>query len=229
LSSSNLRFAIFQLPFRGRDEFLPLKGDPIAECAWVRPQDYKGGAKVIILPGSARSGDDLACLRAEGGDRLIREHLSQGGRLVLVCGGLQIAGEWLNDPTCKQGSQPKVEGLGLLPISTWFGPKMLNCESKMELLVGCGAGGVDQGVEHRSGYTELVPFAKGVSHLHRVVARKHTTEPPQATTLADGQLWQPGTEQFDGLVTDDRQIWATYLHLIFHNEAFKRSFFATLG
>jgi len=29
----------------------------------------------------------------------------------------------------------------------------------------------------------------------------------------------------DGLVSSDRQIWGSYLHLIFHNDAFLRSFF----
>ena len=46
--------------------------------------------------------------------------------------------------------------------------------------------------------------------------------------LMPGLPWQPGTEEFDGLVTSDRRIWGTYLHLIFHNDSFLRTFFASL-
>ncbi len=228
MSEGSLRFAIFSLPFRGRDEFLPLEGDPTFRAGWVRPQDYTGGAKVIILPGSARTIDDLCYLRAHGGERKLREHLAQGGVVVGVCGGYQMLGRWLYDPNRKQGSLPKVEGLGLLPVSTWFGPTMLKCDSRLELLVGSGSGGLLNGREHRSGYSLTQPESAAVTPLSRVKTRNLQAAMPSPTTLEDGVLWQPGSEQLDGLVTADRRIWTTYLHLIFHNDPFLRTLFECL-
>lgn len=229
MRKGSLRFAVFRLPFRGRDEFLPLQGDPTFQAGWVSPQDYEGGAKVIILPGSARTVDDLCYLRANGGERKIREHLAQGGVVVGVCGGYQMLGQMLYDPDKKQGSQEKIEGLGLLPVSTWFGPSMLKCESTLELLVGSGSGGLLKGREHRSGFTPLPPASSGALSLNRVRSRDLMAEMPKPTTLEGGVLWQPGSEQLDGLVTADRRIWATYLHLIFHNNPFLRTLFASLS
>lgn len=222
------RFVIFNLPYGGRDEFLPLQGNPAFRTGWMPPHRYKGGAKVIILPGSDRTSEDLAYLRAEGGERIIRSHLAQGGFVVGVCGGYQMLGEWLFDPDCRQGRNRKVEGLGLLPISTWFGPSMLNCETTAELLVGAGAGQLITGLEHRSGYSVVSPSASRDHLLNRVVTRKLITELPQPTQMEGGIEWQPGSEQFDGLVTADRRVWGTYLHLAFRNEPFLGSVLACL-
>lgn len=225
----NFRFVIFRLPFHGRNEFLPLQGDPALRSAWLSPQDYRGGARVIIIPGSARTVDDLAYLRANGGERIIREHLAQGGVVIGVCGGYQMLGKWLYDPGRKQGSEQKVEALGLLPTSTWFGPSMLKSESTMELLVGSGSGKLVTGVEIRSGYSLGSPEPSGHHLLNRVVARKLLADKPEPTVMEGGVLWQPGSEQFDGHVTADRRIWGTYLHLIFHNEPFLQSLLKSLS
>lgn len=227
-----LTFAIFHLPFRGRDEFLPLAGNPSFRTAWVRPHDYKGNARVIILPGSGRTIDDLQYLRAAGGERIIRQHLAGGGRLLLICGGMQICGHRLVDSALRQGSLPEAQGLGLLPLSTWFGPSMLECRTQMKLLVGSGAGSVLTGEEHRSGYSLVEPDAAGVTALAQVVARGDLPGRPKVTPspayLPGNVLWQPGSEVSDGLVSNDRRIWCTYLHLICHNPAFLASFCADL-
>jgi hypothetical protein len=64
------------------------------------------------------------------------------------------------------------------------------------------------------------------------VAPPEPANPPesQVLQLAHGQeiTWAPGTEVDDGLVSPDRLVWGTYLHLIFHNEPFVRSLFATM-
>ncbi|VWX63049.1 Cobyric acid synthase [Burkholderiales bacterium 8X] len=102
------------------DEFQPLLNMPGVRLRWVRsatelsalaPEDW------IVLPGSKHTSGDLAWLRSQGLDRAIATHAGQGGRVLGVCGGLQMLGEALIDPHGVDGNGP---GLGLLPLVTVF-------------------------------------------------------------------------------------------------------------
>ncbi|MCC6976674.1 MAG: hypothetical protein IT343_00025 [Candidatus Melainabacteria bacterium] len=232
------KLVIFELPFRGRDEFLPLAGHPTMDVSWVKPHEYRGGADVIILPGSGRTMSDLVYLRENGGDRLIREHLAGGGTVIGICGGYQMLGERLYDPFLKQGSQAELPGIGLLPIQTTFGPQMMQAKTKARLLMSCESthenGGEVEGVEIRSGYSQINPAVEPGAFLPLTcIIERDFQEPvpqPEAIPVADGSLvdWKPGQEKQDGLVSKDRKVWGTYIHLIFHNPAFRRAFFATM-
>ena len=146
---------------------------------------------------------------------MLRSHLSKGGKLLAVCGGYQMLGHWLSDPAKKQGDSQKVEGLGLLPHCTFFGPNMLNCRTKATLLVGRGANGIISGEEHRSGVSTVLN-ATGVTPLLAIQQRVAMTSDEPVST--------PAFENVDGLVTTDRQIWTTYVHRICDNDAFLHSF-----
>lgn len=227
------KLVIFELPFRGRDEFLPLAGDPALDVRWVKPHQYRGGADVIILPGSGRTMSDLVYLRENGGDRLIREHLAGGGTVVGICGGYQMLGERLYDPFLKQGVHKELSGIGLLPIQTTFGPRMMQAKTKARLQLSCASqGDAVEGVEIRSGYSEVIGKTNAVSPLNLIVERDYQEPQParEAILVADGSLvdWKPGQEKLDGLVSADRKVWGSYIHLIFHNPAFRRAFFATM-
>lgn len=191
---------------------------------------------MIILPGSGRTIDDLAALRESGGAEAIRRHLAQGGIVVGVCGGYQILGQWLYDPRLSQGSQAIVRGLGYMPHSTIFGPTMVEANAKApwlsskttgQLLVGRGAGGTIIGEERRSGYSYVNEPDASYLPLVTVQGRDLHEPLPDEETI-NSVLWQPGHEQVDGLVSADRKVWGSYLHLIFHNEAFQSSFFEVL-
>ena len=226
------RIVIFRLPFRGpTDEFNGLRKNQRYEVSWVRPQDFDGRARVIVLPGSGRTIDDLIYLRQNGGFEAIRRHLSQGGVVVGVCGGYQLLGRQLLDPLHVQGDCDEVEGLGLLPIMTIFGPQMASTRTTARLLVGTGCGGAVVGEERRSGCSSLTTDGlPGFLQLLEVTERKFHKPCPQACLLtAAGLPWAPATEKYDGLVSVDRKVWGSYLHLIFDNDAFLRSFFAAIA
>ena len=228
------KFVVFELPFRGRDEFLPLAGNPSLDVTWVKPQNYRGGADVIILPGSGRTLSDLVYLRENGGDRLIREHLAKGGTVIGICGGYQMLGERLYDPFLKQGEDKELEGFGLLPIKTTFGPVMMQSHTTAQLALGVCEGATVKGVEIRSGYSEVIPSSGAGSFLalNTAVKRDFREPKPNGVLLDVGSSdpidWKPGDETQDGLVSLDRKVWGTYIHLIFHNQAFCRTFIATL-
>jgi adenosylcobyric acid synthase len=84
---------------------------------WARSPADLAHADWIILPGSKHTSSDLAWLRRQKLDAAIAAHAARGGRVLGICGGLQILGEALIDPYGIDGNAP---GLGLLPLVTQF-------------------------------------------------------------------------------------------------------------
>ena len=104
------------------DEFQPLINIPGVRLTWARTPSALAGADIVILPGSKATAADLAWLRAQRLDAAIAAHAAQGGRVLGICGGLQMLGEALIDPdgvesAAGMGNAP---GLGLLPLVTLF-------------------------------------------------------------------------------------------------------------
>lgn len=119
-TGSGLHIAVIAYPrISNLDEFQPLRQLPGVRLSWARePRDLQG-ADWIILPGSKSTAADLAWLRAQKLDAAINTHR---GRVLGICGGLQMLGEALIDPHGLDGNAP---GLGLLPLVTVFEPEKL--------------------------------------------------------------------------------------------------------
>jgi adenosylcobyric acid synthase len=112
------RIAVVAYPrISNLDEFQPLKNVPGVRLAWARSPADVEGADWIVLPGSKATAADLAWLRAQGLDAAIAAHAARGGRVLGICGGLQMLGEALIDTAGVDGNAP---GLGLLPLVTSF-------------------------------------------------------------------------------------------------------------
>lgn len=102
------------------DEFehLLTAGVPVQ---FVRAQTHFDDADLVVLPGSKQTRVDLAWLRRSGLDRAITAHVARGGRVLGICGGLQMLGNRLEDPDGLEGVGPSIDvGLGLLPLTTKF-------------------------------------------------------------------------------------------------------------
>jgi adenosylcobyric acid synthase len=75
----------------------------------------------VILPGSKQALVDLAWLRQTGLAQAVIDFARAGGRVLGICGGLQILGRFLEDPHGLEGGGGEtVEGLGLLPTRTAY-------------------------------------------------------------------------------------------------------------
>ncbi len=141
------------------DEFQPLKNVPGVRLTWARSPADLHGADWVVLPGSKATAADLAWLRAQGLDSAVAAHAARGGRVLGVCGGLQMLGEALIDPHGIDGNAP---GLGLLPVVTVFDPDktVRRTRARFEALQGpwSALSGVEvQGYEIHHGRTERHP------------------------------------------------------------------------
>ena len=117
------------------DEFEPLRQLPGVRVRWVRqarqlaalgPQDW------IILPGSKSTSADLQWLRSQGLDAAIRQHAVRGGKVLGVCGGLQMLGEAVIDldGVEARGAGGNGPGIGLLPLVTLFESRKTVCRTQ---------------------------------------------------------------------------------------------------
>ncbi|EKT4522207.1 cobyric acid synthase [Pseudomonas putida] len=167
-------------------DFDPLRLHPQVDLQFIGPGQPIPPADLIILPGSKSVRGDLAQLRERGWDAAIARHLRYGGKLIGICGGLQMLGQQVHDPLGLEGAAGSSPGLGLLDYVTVL-------EAEKQLRNVCGTLGLEQATV--SGY-----------EIHAGVTRGPALERP-AVQLTDGRC--------DGAISADGQILATYLHGLF--------------
>ena len=167
-------------------DFDPLRLHPQVNLQFIGPGQAIPAADLIILPGSKSVRSDMAYLRANGWDSAIDRHLRYGGKLLGICGGLQMLGQQLHDPLGLEGAPGSSTGLGLLEMSTVLEEhKQLRNVTGALLLEGVQVSGYE---------------------IHAGVTTGAALEHP-AVQLDDGRV--------DGAQSPDGQIFGTYLHGLF--------------
>jgi len=172
------------------NDFDPLRFHPEVDFTFVGPHDTPPPCDLIVLPGSKAVQADLAWLRSMGWEEAIRLHLRYGGKLIGICGGLQMLGRHLHDPLGLEGEPGSALGLGLFDYETTLGAeKTLENVSGTLLL---------------PGVLENAPRITGY-RIHMGVTRGVALENP--ATLLDGAP--------EGALSKDGQFMASYCHGLF--------------
>ena len=117
------RVAVLATPHASNlDEFEPLRSCGVS-LVFTRDPVELARADWLVLPGSKHTRADLAWLREQGLDAVVRAHAESGRPLLAVCGGLQMLGERIDDAAGVEGGRPGSDvGLGVLPLVTGFAP-----------------------------------------------------------------------------------------------------------
>jgi adenosylcobyric acid synthase len=106
------------------DDFDPLRAEPGLALQFVQPgAPLPGDANLVILPGSKATIADLIAFRAEGWHIDLLAHLRRGGRILGICGGYQMLGQKIIDPSGVEGPAGETDGLGLLDVTTVLGTR----------------------------------------------------------------------------------------------------------
>jgi adenosylcobyric acid synthase len=169
-------------------DFDPLRLHPQVNLQFIAPGQAIPAADLIILPGSKSVRSDLAYLRNNGWDSAIARHLRYGGKVIGICGGLQMLGQQVHDPLGLEGAAGSSAGFALLDIST-----VLEEEKQLRNVQG-----------------RLVMENAPVSgyEIHAGVTSGSALDNP-AVYLQDGR--------HDGAQSADGQIIGTYLHGLFES------------
>jgi adenosylcobyric acid synthase len=77
-------------------------------------------ADAVVVLGSKSTVHDLAFLRDRQLDRALRIRAEQGAPILAICGGAQMLGERIEDPSHIESGSAVTEALGILPLVTRF-------------------------------------------------------------------------------------------------------------
>ncbi|VXC44942.1 Cobyric acid synthase [Pseudomonas sp. 8AS] len=123
-AGTQLKIVVPVLPrISNHTDFDPLRLHPQVDLQFIGPGQAIPPADLIILPGSKSVRADLAFLREQGWPGAIDRHLRYGGKLLGICGGLQMLGTRIDDPHGLEGAPGSSAGLGLLDFATVLEPE----------------------------------------------------------------------------------------------------------
>ncbi|ARU06899.1 cobyric acid synthase CobQ [Comamonas serinivorans] len=193
------------------DEFQPLKHIAGVRLVWARSPAELAGADWVVLPGSKATLADLRWLRERGLDAAVCAHAARGGRVLGICGGLQMLGEAVLDPDgveCGPGASladRSAPGLGLLPLVTQFGARKTVRRTRLRF-------GALQGA-----WAPLRDVAVQGYEIHAGQTAWHPAMAAQATPreVMPGLAWQSA----------DGAVLGCYLHGLFEDAAVLHALF----
>ena len=177
----------------------PLRAHPAVDLRFVGPGQALPAADLVILPGSKAVAADLAFLREQGWESALRRHLRYGGKLIGICGGMQMLGRMIHDPHGIEGAPGSCPGLGLLDLETTLqaDKRLRQTQGRLTL-----AEAPARGYEIHAGVSSGPALARPALHLDHGP---------------------------DGALSEDGQILATYLPGLFDAPAAQAALLAWAG
>ena len=143
------------------DDLDPLAAEPGVRLTMLRAgQAIPGDADLVIVPGTKSTLGDLAFLRAQGWDIDLAAHHRRGGHVLGICGGYQMLGRVIDDPSGADGVAGQVAGLGLLDVAT-----VMSADKRVIRVTGTAMGQPVSGYEIHMGRTDGPDCARAFAHV----------------------------------------------------------------
>ncbi len=203
--SRRLRVAVIRFPHVANFTDLdPLANEPGVDLTLINDPGELRRAHVILLPGSKKTVADLAWMNQGGMARAIEDARRRGAILMGLCGGFQMMGKAIRDPAGVESNRRVVRGLGLLPTETRFQKKKTLAQVRARCALPYYRGTVT-GYEVHCGKTPI----GGAKPAFRIELRNGR---PVRTV--------------DGVCLDGGRLLGCYIHGLFENDSFRRSFLA---
>ncbi len=196
-----LRIGVVALPHMANfTDFDALAAEPSVLLAFLENPEPAALADAIIFPGSKQTLDDLQWARERGFTGALSAH---EGTLIGICGGLQMLGMSIEDPSGVEsaGLARSMEGLGRLPIRT--------------IMRG------EKTVRRATGRTQswTAPAFHGYE-IHMGETIYENGAQPFAEIVREGEAHPI----LDGAITSSGRVWGSYVHGIFDDDAFRHAF-----
>ena len=203
VSSSKISIAVPLLPhLSNHTDFDPLRLNSEIDLRYLKMGERIEHCDLVILPGSKNVISDLAFLKAQGWQDDINRHLRYGGKVLGICGGLQMLGHKIADPhgiesffekneKSEKNEDRAITGLALADFTTTLTTeKTLTQVSGKLTLAGqqCDV----------FGYEIHCGQSHGAALSNPLISELST-----------------GATDIDGFISADNQIAATYLHGLF--------------
>ncbi|MDQ1363555.1 MAG: adenosylcobyric acid synthase, partial [Pseudomonadota bacterium] len=166
-------------------DFDPLRLHPGTDFQYISAGQAIPPCDLAILPGSKNVRDDLRWLNENGWPQYLQKHLRYGGKLLGICGGFQMLGQYIADPHGIEGEPGKSDALGYLDLHTTLQPH--------------------KQLHQRSGRLWLHKSPVSGYEIHAGISK--------GPALNNAAIITPGHN--DGAVSSDNQIAGTYFHGLF--------------
>ena len=173
-------------------DFDALRAHPQIDLHFIALDDTPPPCDLIIIPGSKNVREDLAHLQQSAWPGAIHKHLRYGGKILGICGGLQMLGLTIADPHGIEGAAGESQGLGFLAIDTVLQAQKQLCLREGELRLAAASAPIS-GYEIHHGESVLREGSAGTC-----------------------MQFNDGTE--DGFLSEDQQVFGTYLHGLFDTQ-----------
>ncbi len=198
---SELNIAVIRLPrISNFTDFDPLEAEPSVTIKYLMPTQPLGHPDAVIIPGTKTTIADLLFLQKTGMAEEIQSYAAAGGTVLGICGGFQMLGKILADPEGVEGHEGRYSGLDLLPLQTVITGNKI---ARQRLVT--------------SNYPQVgLPVTGYEIHQGRSRILEVEGEQPSACKpLFD----DPGL----GIVDMSQSIWGSYLHGLFDNGPWRRT------
>jgi adenosylcobyric acid synthase len=198
---SDINIAVIRLPrISNFTDFDPLEAEANVTVNYVNPQDTLGHPDAVILPGSKTTIADLMLLQKTGMAQAIQNYAAAGGTILGICGGFQMMGKIVADPEGLEGESGRYRGLELLPVKTVITSQKIARQRVVS-----------------SNYPQVGLPVSGYE-IHQ--GRTRLIQPEEGETLPYKPLFDDASL---GIVDLNQSVWGTYLHGIFDNGPWRRS------
>lgn len=188
-----INIAILLVPhISNHTDFDALRLHPNINVNYIRHTQVIPDVDLIILPGSKNVLGDLTFLINEGWDNQIKRHLRYGGKVLGICGGMQMLGNIIYDPEGVESSLKSVSGLALCDFETTLTSQKVLSKVTATLKL-------NNRQTLCSGY-----------EIHAGVSKGNALKTPLITFSQ-----HPNGFKTDGFISDDNAIAGTYLHGLF--------------
>ncbi len=196
----DIKISILRLPrISNFTDFDPLEAEPSVAVRYVHPQESLGHPDAVIIPGSKTTISDLRYLQANGMALQLKQYAAAGGTILGICGGFQMLGKTLSDAEGVEGEVGTCPGLDLLPLQTIM---QANKIARQRLVT--------------SNYPEAgLPIEGYEIHQGRTKTLNLTRQEADFYPLFD----DPSL----GIVDKTQSIWGCYLHGLFDNGPWRRT------
>jgi adenosylcobyric acid synthase len=201
-SREDLRIAVLRLPrIANFTDFEPLDAESGVWLDYVELYQPLGNPDAVIIPGTKTTIADLQALQTSGMADQLMAYTQAGGTVMGICGGYQILGQKIHDPQGLEGEKGSWPGLKLFPIETTIHPHKITRQQQTT-----------------ARYPQLGLPVRGYE-IHQ-----GKTQWLDEDVAPEGEDFSPLFEQAElGLVNQTQYLWGSYLHGLFDNGAWRRS------
>ena len=170
-------------------DFDALRLHPDINLMFVPVEEPPPACDLIILPGTKNTVKDMQYLEQHHWQQHLNKHLRYGGKLLGICGGMQMLGQKLFDPEHIESDLDETEGLGLADFTTTLLPhKTLKQKTGQLIFADCPVSGYEIHMGDSKGSAFENPLVKFDDHT-------------------------------DGFINTENNIIGTYLHGLFDQES----------